>query len=98
LRLDEKEIAAIKRSFMETFKEGELYLFGSRVDDGKKGGDIDLYIVPNARLSHGELFDRKIAFLGCLQERIDEQKIDVLISKDKKRPIEQEALKGEKLI
>jgi len=28
------------------FEEGNIYLFGSRADDTKKGGDIDLYLCP----------------------------------------------------
>jgi len=31
-------------SIHSVFEEGEIYLFGSRIDDAKKGGDIDLYI------------------------------------------------------
>jgi len=27
------------------FKDGKIFLFGSRVDDTQRGGDIDLYIV-----------------------------------------------------
>ena len=44
MRLKENEIKAITDSFREIFSSGELYLFGSRIDDSKKGGDIDLYI------------------------------------------------------
>ena len=29
---------------MEIFHSGDIYLFGGRVDDTKKGADIDLYI------------------------------------------------------
>ena len=46
IRLNSFEVDAIKKAFKEVFKEGEVYLFGSRVDDTKRGGDIDLYLVP----------------------------------------------------
>lgn len=46
MRLKESELNNIRDVFMKVFGEDELYLFGSRVDDGRKGGDIDLYIVP----------------------------------------------------
>lgn len=44
MRLTDHERDAIKKAFMETFEEGKIYLFGSRVDDSKRGGDIDLYL------------------------------------------------------
>ena len=38
MRLSKDEIDGIKRAFEEVFKEGKIYLFGSRVDDNKRGG------------------------------------------------------------
>lgn len=91
MRLTKFEIEAIKRSFKEVFKDGKIYLFGSRVDDAKKGGDIDLYIISDQKEN---LFEKKIEFLVSLKEKIGDQKIDVIISRDRSRPIEQEALRN----
>jgi predicted nucleotidyltransferase len=44
MRLTQNEKDSIKKTFLEVFGEGEIYLFGSRVDDSKRGGDIDLFI------------------------------------------------------
>ncbi|NOR80575.1 MAG: nucleotidyltransferase domain-containing protein [Methyloprofundus sp.] len=93
MRLSLKYRRTIKKYFNEFF-EGELYLFGSRVDDAQKGGDIDLYICPHNQLSAEELFDRKLKFLSKLQMSLGEQKIDIVIAKDKNRGIEQEAIKN----
>ena len=91
MRLTEEEISGIKKAFYETFKEGEIYLFGSRIDESQKGGDIDLYIIPFKKIKN--LREEKLKFLVKLDEYLGEQKIDVIISKDKDRLIEQEALK-----
>ncbi|MEA2018665.1 MAG: nucleotidyltransferase domain-containing protein, partial [Campylobacterota bacterium] len=60
MRLTHKEIKAITSSFKEIFKSGKIYLFGSRVDDSKKGGDIDLYIQSDNK---DNLTKKKIDFL-----------------------------------
>lgn len=45
MRLTEKERKLICEAFLQNFgKNDHLWLFGSRVNDTKKGGDIDLYI------------------------------------------------------
>jgi predicted nucleotidyltransferase len=44
MRLTNQEIRDIKESFHRVFGTGKIYLFGSRVDDSSKGGDIDLFI------------------------------------------------------
>jgi hypothetical protein len=45
IRLPEEDILAIKTVFHQNFHEGDtLWIFGSRVDLAKKGGDIDIYI------------------------------------------------------
>jgi predicted nucleotidyltransferase len=90
MRLRDGEIQAIKESFKEVFQDGHIYLFGSRVDDTQKGGDIDLYIAANDIKNH---LEKKINFLVSLKSKIGEQKIDVVLSKDPNRVIEQEAIK-----
>jgi len=55
----------------------------------QKGGDIDLYIISK---SNKNLLDKKIDFLIKLKQKIGDQSIDVIISKDKNRLLEQEAL------
>jgi len=95
MRLTHSEQKIIKKYFKDIFNKGQLYLFGSRVDDNKKGGDIDLYIISNEdNLSTEMLFNKKLEFLSKLQLALGEQKIDLIISKDKNRSIEKEALKN----
>jgi len=65
MRLKEFEINAIREVFIGIFKEGEIYLFGSRVDDSQKGGDIDLYV--NTELA-SQLSLKKINFLVKLKK------------------------------
>jgi len=44
MRLKENEIIQIKQSFESVLQTGKIYLFESRIDDTKKGGDIDLFL------------------------------------------------------
>lgn len=89
MRLTAFEVNAIKQTAQEVFgPKVEVLLFGSRVDDDKKGGDIDLYIKTQADND----LEHKIKFLVSLEQKIGEQKIDVILAADKNRPIEQQAI------
>ena len=88
MRLSENYIKVIKKSFIEVFNKGEIYLFGSRVDDSKKGGDIDLYLIVEDKI---DMFKKKIKFLAKIKRELGEQKIDVIFNIDENRLIEQEA-------
>lgn len=92
MRLTPDQIAAIRRAAEETFGEGsQVWLFGSRVDDRRRGGDIDLLVRP-ARVGGAPDLRRKIRFLGKLERSLGERKIDVVIeSLDDHRPIVQSA-------
>ena len=92
MRLSSYEIKSIKNSFIEIFEGGDIYLFGSRVDDSKKGGDIDLYIDYPFKIDVKQMQDMKSKFRLKLYEQIGEQKIDLIISKDKNRSIEKDIL------
>ena len=90
MRLKQHYIHIIKKYFIQIFVDGEIYLFGSRIDDTKKGGDIDLYLVVQNPIN---LFEKKIKFLARLKRELGEQKIDIVFNIDKNRLIEQEAIK-----
>ena len=92
MRLQDFEINSIKSTVNHIFGNGsKVVLFGSRVYDDVKGGDIDLYIQPSNK---NNLWEKKIAFLVKLKLTIGDQKIDVVISRDKSRLIEQEAIRN----
>lgn len=88
MRLTESEKMAIKSVVSEYDPQARVYLFGSRVDDTKRGGDIDLLIMSDS-LSIG---DRgKIRWELC--GKLGEQKIDILIAKDTADPFVELAYK-----
>lgn len=79
VRLEEWEIKEILRSFRECFGENDhLWLFGSRVDLNKRGGDIDLYI-EIMNFDSKKVYEQKQKFGALLQDRLGEQKIDIII-------------------
>lgn len=88
MRLSSFEIRSIVSVFEKVFAEGKIYLFGSRIDDSKSGGDIDLYIETR---NDENLVEKKIQFLMALEALIGEQKIDIVFHRDSDRPIEKEA-------
>ena len=54
------------------------WLFGSRADDSKRGGDIDL-LIETDQTDINALTRAEITFLTQLQMKLGEQKIDVLL-------------------
>jgi len=80
MRLDSQEIAVIKELATACFGAGTVvYLFGSRVDDEKRGGDIDLYIETNES-NVAWVLDAKYDFLAKLKRRIGDQRVDVVVN------------------
>ncbi len=81
MRLSEKERESLKQAAKEVWGDNAtIYLFGSRTDDTKRGGDIDLYIELSYNESSRQLIHQKAAFLSKLDILIGEQKIDVVIN------------------
>jgi hypothetical protein len=80
VRLSDSDFEALKFCFNKHFLQGDrLWLFGSRADLTKKGGDIDLYIETHAS-TVDEAIKRESAFLFEFEEMIGEQKIDVVLN------------------
>ena len=65
-----------------------VYLFGSRVDQMKKGGDIDLLII-SEKLNKIDGW----AIKDEICDRIGQQKIDIVITNNTKEPFVRIALK-----
>jgi predicted nucleotidyltransferase len=81
MRLSEFEIDTIKNTAREIWGEqATVYLFGSRIDDSEKGGDIDLYIHLDEEPDTKSLMIQKASFLAMLEILLGEQKIDLLIN------------------
>ncbi|TDN60950.1 nucleotidyltransferase domain-containing protein [Halothiobacillus neapolitanus] len=68
----------IKTTAAEVFgAEAKISLFGSRTDDTRKGGDIDLLVeLPSPQ---SEVQRKRLSFVARLQQRLGDQPIDVLI-------------------
>lgn len=88
MRLDKDEKKALKYCLKDF--NGDIYLFGSRCDDTKKGGDIDILLLSRDRVN-------PLKFSLQIQTKffvICEQRLDVIVYRD--HPFYREILKSAK--
>ncbi len=76
MRLLQEEIDTLKFKLHELSSDAKLYLFGSRIDDNKYGGDIDLLII-SEKLTKKDLRSLRIEFF----KKFGEQKLDIVLDK-----------------
>lgn len=81
MRLTEAQRQAITDAIHAVDADAPVYLFGSRVDDHAKGGDIDLLV-----LSSNIDLMAKLDILAHLHQQIGDQKIDLVVQPDLARP------------
>jgi len=86
MRLSAREVAVIRSLARRHFGEdANVYLFGSRVDDSKRGGDIDLYVdVPRVMDDKARAV---LEFNADLQVSLGEQRIDVIVRDAATKPL-----------
>lgn len=89
MRLQPKEIQSILQVARQIYGEKvKVYLFGSRLDDTKRGGDIDL-LVRSEGIKKGVL--ARIRMIAQLKYLLGDQKIDI-IGDHEESSVAQEAL------
>jgi predicted nucleotidyltransferase len=81
MRLANEERSAIGDAIRQADAQAQIYLFGSRVDDAARGGDIDLLV-----LSKRINLMSKIDILAQLHRKLGERKIDIAVYPDATRP------------
>lgn len=74
MRVAKEQLDFIKKEIKKSVPEAKIYLFGSRLDDQKRGGDIDIMILTNKSMSLDQKLEIKIKFY----EQFGEQKIDLI--------------------
>jgi predicted nucleotidyltransferase len=81
MRLSAGQIEAIKQETAHFFgAQAEVWLFGSRVDDNQRGGDVDLYVYSGMG-DADRLAAARFAFLARLKRRIGDRKIDLVLQR-----------------
>ena len=74
MRLSQSIYSSIKTHVQESIPNAEVFLFGSRVDDSAKGGDIDLLLLTEEKLPLFAINQIRRLILND----IGEQKIDII--------------------
>jgi hypothetical protein len=88
MRISKNEKKVILDSILSLDKDAEIFLYGSRASDFKKGGDIDLLI-----FSKKILPENKNHIRNLICDQIGEQKVDLLIAIDETSPFVRKAKK-----
>jgi predicted nucleotidyltransferase len=77
MRITEHEKNVIIAAVKSVDSDAKIWLFGSRADDSKKGGDIDIAIL-SEKINEDVM--QKIQVRRFICDRIGEQKIDIVTS------------------
>jgi len=75
MRLTSKDRGIIKSVILDILDGAEIILFGSRLIDDKRGGDIDLLVRTRSAIS----LNQKIKILGQLELKGIKRKVDLLV-------------------
>lgn len=92
MRLTDEQRKIIRAEVARIFGDDAVVrLFGSRVDDAGRGGDIDLYI--EAQGSPRELLDRELRLYARLMRLLGERRVDIVVHPRGRspRPIDEHA-------
>lgn len=92
MRLTPLSQSTILQTAGEIFGEVRVRLFGSRINDRSKGGDLDLLIESDSLIEDKER--KLLQFVARLQIRLGDQPIDILLLDPQTdiKPIHDEAL------
>jgi predicted nucleotidyltransferase len=74
MRISQEEANFLKKEISDILPDASIYLFGSRLDDGKKGGDIDIMVLSARRLDWKEKSKFRWRYFG----KYGEQKMDIV--------------------
>ncbi len=74
MRLKQETVAHIRCAITSVLPDADVYLFGSRVDDTERGGDIDFMVLGTRELTWQEKADIK----RTIESLIGEQRIDII--------------------
>ncbi len=97
MRLQSKEIEHILTVARNIYGTGvKVYLFGSRTDDSKRGGDIDLLVRTDSKEKKGVL--ARIRMIAKLKQALGDQKIDVIGDHEESWIVEEALSKGLQLV
>ena len=78
MRLTTKQRTAIREEVTRIFgQNARVRLFGSRVDDEARGGDIDLHIESIGDAA--DLLDQELRLNAHLLRRLGERRIDIVV-------------------
>ena len=75
MRISDKEKQTLVKAVQKFDEFARIWLFGSRTDDSKKGGDIDIAV-----LSNKIRMKEKIGVKRTIYNELGEQKIDLVVS------------------
>ena len=75
MRVEKKDIDIIVNTIKASIADAAVFLFGSRVDDSKRGGDIDIFLTTSQTVSLPE----KISLLTQFERQGIYRKIDLII-------------------
>ncbi len=82
VRLDLKSIFLIKDTAKKIFgKNCKVYLFGSRADINRRGGDIDIFVETDKEISIKD----EIEFLTILEKKGLTRKVDLVVKSPNKK-------------
>ncbi|GGA53901.1 nucleotidyltransferase domain-containing protein [Sphingomonas psychrolutea] len=77
MRLSSDQISAIKVAAACAFgADAVVRLFGSRADDARRGGDIDLHIEASPEMAD---VDHEVQFRTLIWKALDEEQIDIVV-------------------